>query len=346
MTALFLILIVLAVIVVGGLLYLYSLPADYKVSRSQTMNVSAEKIFNRVLDFHSWGEWSPWLMHEPTAELKFGDEVKVTEVGGFYTWNGKAIGSGKLTHTGIKKEKPDRLEQKIEQKIEFRKPFRSVCKVEWTFATTQKGGAEVTEVSWSMQGRMPFLFRFMTKKMDGMIGMDYEMGLLMLNRLLDDRADRFELDFTGKVTRTEGIAAYEACGGSISALAVTMKQAFDKVFEILKQRNIRPIGPAFAAYHKVNMKKMHCTYDCAIPVGESVGDTPYTKNYPGGEYFKIRYRGSYDYMKHAWHAAMSHVRMNKYKWDGSRPSLEVYEKDMTKADTPNDYVTDIYVPIK
>ncbi len=340
MTVLFLILIVLAVIVVGGLLYLYSLPADYKVSRTRTMHVSAEKVFNRVLDFRSWGEWSPWLMHEPTAERKFGDEAEVTEVGGFYTWSGKAIGAGKLTHVGI--EKPVH----IEQKIEFRKPFRSVCKVEWAFATTQKGGAEFTEVTWSMQGRMPFLFRFMTKKMDGMIGMDYEMGLLMLNRLLDGRADRFELDFTGKVSRPASIAAYAACSGSMSELAVTMKQAFDKVFGILKQRNIQPVGPAFAAYHKVNMKKTHCTYDCAIPVDESVGDTTYTKNYPGGEYFKIRYRGGYDYMKHVWYAAMSHVRMNKYKWDRSRPPLEVYEKDMTKTDTPNDYVTDIYVPIK
>ena len=326
---------ILAVALVGGLLYLYSLPADYTVSRSREMDVAAEKVFNSVLDFKSWPKWSPWLMHEPNAKLEYSRNL--TQEGGNYTWLGKMIGSGKLTH--VKIEKPNY----IEQKIEFIKPFRSVCKVEWEFTPVKEGK---TRVTWTMHGRMPFFFRFMTKHMDRMIGLDYDMGLVMLNRLLDAKADLFRLEYTGVVSRPGCRGVYEACSSSMNEFGTVMPKAYDRVSENMDKRKIKAIGSAFTAYHKVDMRKQRAEYDCVIPVTDSVQDTTYAQTYEGGKYVKVRMHGSYAYMEHAWYSAMSHLRMKKYKMDKKRPSLEVYEVDMQKAKSPNEYVTDIYVPIK
>ena len=331
------ILIIVGIILIAGISYLLSLPGAYHVSKSRTMNVPVEQVFDRVLDFQSWSEWSPWIMHDADTHLEFSD--KITEVGGYYSWESRTIGSGKMTHAAIDKS------NHIEQKIEFIKPFRSVCKITWDFTHPQEDQIEIT---WGMQGKMPFLFRFMTKNVKKMVGLDYEMGLLMLNHLLDKKSDKFEMEFVGETTRSDSTVIYEACSGSKQSLPETMEKAFGGLFEKLKEKNIKNTGPSLTAYHKVNIGKDHFVYDCAFPVDPSDDSDSQSliKSYPGGKYFKVCYRGSYNYMEHAWYASMSHLRITKRKFDKSRPCLEVYEVEKTTAKTPNDYVTDIYLPIK
>ena len=107
-------------------------------------------------------------MHEPGTTLAFSD--KPDQEGGWYTWDGKLIGAGKLTHEKFTGE------EKIEQRIEFKRPFKSVCKVWWEL---EKKDDSTTLVSWNMDGKMPFLFRFMAKKMPEYISKDYDTGLYM-----------------------------------------------------------------------------------------------------------------------------------------------------------------------
>ena len=140
------------------------------------MNVDRQTVFNKVRDFRSWAEWSPWLMHEPDTRLEFSQSPE--QEGGWYTWDGDRVGAGKLTHVSI--EPPDR----IEERIEFLRPFKSVSAVWWEFV--DRDGQ--TEVSWNMKGAMPFFFRFMTRMMSVMIGKDYDLGLALLRGTLDPRA--------------------------------------------------------------------------------------------------------------------------------------------------------------
>lgn len=161
-------LIILAVVIIGALVYLASLDGNYTVKRSKLINADIQRVFNKLRDFKTWSDWSPWLMHEPDTKLEFSDNP--SEVGGFYTWDGQRVGAGKLTHVAFDAPK------KIEERIEFTRPFKSVCQV--SFELAEKEGQ--TEVNWIMQGKMPFLFRFMTQKTAGMIAKDYDLGLAML----------------------------------------------------------------------------------------------------------------------------------------------------------------------
>ncbi|MCU7810598.1 MAG: SRPBCC family protein, partial [Candidatus Thiodiazotropha sp. (ex Notomyrtea botanica)] len=145
-------LIIIAFIVAVPLFYLATLDGGFKVRRSLVIASDRKTVFDKVRDFRSWRDWSPWLMHEPDTALTYSDTPD--QEGGWYTWDGKTVGAGKLTHVQFTGN------EMIEQRIEFKRPFKSVSKVWWEFERTDKG---TTRVHWNMAGKMPFLFRFMAK---------------------------------------------------------------------------------------------------------------------------------------------------------------------------------------
>ena len=141
----------LALIVVAALAYLFTLPADFEVRRSLLMSLDRQRVFDKVRDLTSWNEWSPWLMHEPDAKLTYSGNPD--REGGSFSWDGKYIGAGTLTH--VRLDAPVR----IDQRIVFKRPFKSESEVWWEFA--DRDGQ--TEVTWGMRGRMPFFLRFLTR---------------------------------------------------------------------------------------------------------------------------------------------------------------------------------------
>lgn len=59
----------LAVIVLAGLIYLSTLDKNYAIRCSLFMDVDAQTVFEKVRDFKTWKDWSPWLLHEPDTNL-------------------------------------------------------------------------------------------------------------------------------------------------------------------------------------------------------------------------------------------------------------------------------------
>jgi len=329
------ILILLFLIITGIIAYLATLEGNYDIRRSKLIKTDIDAAFNKIRDFRSWADWSPWIVHEPDTQLEFSDNC--TEEGGFYTWDGKRVGAGKLTH--VKFEQP----HGIEQRIEFIRPFKSVCQVAFEFA--EKDGQ--TEVTWTMHGKMPFLFRFMTKKTAEMISKDYDLGLAMLAGQLDPTTEYPVLDFQGEATLEPMYSLCEGFEGEEQEMETAMKAGFPKLMSYIEQNSGQICGSPYTAYHKVNLKTMYFVCDMAIPVGEGINAGEYQlKTLGGGRYYKVGLKGSYDFMELAWYSAMAHARMLKFKVDKNRPSLEIYANDPEKVESSNELQTMLYVPIK
>ena len=325
----------LLLVMVGGLIYLGRLPGAYLVRRSLSMNVERQRVFDKVRDMASWKEWSPWLLHEPATRLAFSDDVD--QEGGFYTWDGRLVGAGKLTHvrfTGV---------ERIEQRIEFTRPFKAVSKVWWEFA--EDGGQ--TEVTWCMQGRMPFVLRFMTDMTRSMIEKDYDLGLAMLRGVLDPDAERPVIEFAGEVQREAQTALTLPFKGGLQDMVKAMQAGFPKLNAYAEQTGIVPAGPLFAAYYKVDPKAMYFEGDMALPVRGDVDAGEFTRRtIADGRCFKVSLQGSYDFLELAWYSAMCHLRMRKLKLDKRRPTLEVYENDPQAVAHSNQILTSLYLPLK
>lgn len=329
------ILVILALILAAPLVYLATLDGTYEVRRSLLMSVDRLTVFNKIRDFRSWAEWSPWLMHEPDTRLEFSETPD--QEGGWYRWDGKRVGAGKLTHVRI--ESPGR----IEERIEFLRPFKSVNSVWWEFE--QKEGQ--TEVSWNMKGTMPFLFRFMTPMMSLMIGKDYELGLAMLRGKLDPQAEMPRIQFEGETVLESRQALTIPFKGGKDEMITAMTRGFPELAAHVEQSGGCLTGMPFTAFHKVNPKTMYFECDIAVPVAQDTPDGDFVRKTLGaGKYSKVSVEGSYNFLELAWYSAMNHIRMLKLKMDKSRPSLEVYENDPETVAHTNEIHTSLYIPIR
>lgn len=299
---LYTLLIFLLLALAGMVIYLFFQEGTYTVRRSQLVNAGIDTVFDKIRDFKSWAEWSPWLIHEPETKLEFSGNC--SEEGGFYTWDGQRIGAGKLTH--VKFERPHR----IVQKIEFFRPFKSVCEVGFEFAEEEGQ----TRVAWIMQGKMPFLLRFMTKKTRDMIEKDYDLGLAMLNGQLDDNAEYPVLQFEGETVLESVQSLCKGFSGGLEAMEEAMKQGFPKLMDFIEQQDGKAVGAPFSAYHKVDIKTMQFVCDMAIPVEDGIDAGEYQlKKLGGGRFFKVTMKGSYQFLELAWYSAIAHVHMIKLK---------------------------------
>jgi effector-binding domain-containing protein len=329
-------LIIIAVVVAITLLYLASLDGSFTVRRSLVIPVDQKTLFNKIRDFRHWSDWSPWLMHEPETTLTFSDTPE--QEGGWYSWDGRTVGAGKLTHERFIDE------QKIEQRIEFKRPFKSVNKVWWELEPIDEN---TTQVHWNMAGSMPFLLRFMTKKIQSYVSKDYDTGLYMLRGDLVADAEVPRFTFDGPVERPQQTALTISFEGQLEALKKAISEGLPKLGNYIDDNQLSTTGSPFIIYHKANTDKMYFICDMAWPVSKETTSSAFEiKTYPGGRYYKTTLQGSYDFMELAWYQAYAHLHMQKIRPQHKRASLEIYENDPGSVGHSNEIITAIYIPIK
>jgi uncharacterized protein YndB with AHSA1/START domain len=163
------ILVIAAVAVILG--FAASRPGSFRVARTDFIEAPPEKVFVLINDFHLWQQWSPWEKLDPAMTRALSGTTN--GVGAIYNWSGnKKVGEGRMEIASA--EPPARLVIKLE----FVKPWKASNTVEFIL----NGRADGTEVTWSMMGASPFMFKLMGlfMNMDQMIGGDFERGLANL----------------------------------------------------------------------------------------------------------------------------------------------------------------------
>ena len=168
----------IAILFVGlmaGILGLASLqPDSFRVERSASINAPASVIFPFINDLQRWSAWSPYEKIDPAMKRTFSGAASGT--GAVYAWDGNNdVGAGRME---IIAETPP---SQLSIQLDFLRPMEGRNQVEFTL--NEAGG--VTEVTWSIQGPMPFLSKIMCLffDMDKMIGKDYEAGLAALKKV-------------------------------------------------------------------------------------------------------------------------------------------------------------------
>jgi len=322
---------VIAAVLLAALTYLARQDGKYHVKRSLEIEAPSEAVFATIVDFKTWPEWSPWLMHEVDTKISYSDNYQ--DEGGYYSWDGKVVGAGKLSHISINPT------TSLNQQIEFIRPFKSVNQVAWEF----ENRGEKTLVSWTMAGNMPFLFRFMTKQMEPMIGSDHELGLAQLNGYMNSAAPHPELAFIDS-EELENFSYWAIpCNGNLRQLEAARQSSI----EALETAATGISGLALTLYHQFDPLAAHYQAEIAISVSDGSPASNYTRReFIGGRYFKMTLRGDLRFLPLGWHALFSHCRMHKHKFDKQRPALEIYLDDVTRISGGNQFTTALYLPIK
>ena len=158
--------VLVAIIAVLGLAA--SKPNTFVVKRSIVIKAPPERLVAMVDDFHRWRAWSPWEKIDPNMSRAY--EGPASGVGAAYGWSSSGkVGAGRME---VKSVTADR---EVLIQLDFLKPFKASNLARFTFAPEADG----TRVTWSMEGKSPFISKLMglVFNMDQAIGGDFEKGL-------------------------------------------------------------------------------------------------------------------------------------------------------------------------
>ncbi|MBP6002154.1 MAG: SRPBCC family protein [Pyrinomonadaceae bacterium] len=154
-------------------------PADFKITRSVTINASADRVFEQVNDFHKWDAWSPWAKLDPAMKTTYSGPS--AGVGSSYAWAGNSdVGEGKMT---ILESRPP---EHIRIELEFISPFAAKNMTDFSF----KPDGDKTHVTWSMVGTNNFVAKMfgLFINMDKLVGGDFEKGLAQMKTAVETAA--------------------------------------------------------------------------------------------------------------------------------------------------------------
>src|SRR5262245_43782853 len=168
------ILIIIAVVIAGILIFAATKPDVFRVQRSATIAAPADKIFPHLLDFKRWPSWSPYEKKDPDMKRSFSGPP--TGPGATYAWEGdKNVGEGRIEITDVSPN------ARLAFDLIMLKPFQARNKGEFTLEPQGAG----TRVTWAMYGPAPFITKLMQVfcNMDRMVGGDFEKGLADLKTI-------------------------------------------------------------------------------------------------------------------------------------------------------------------
>lgn len=321
------------------LYYSYSLPDNhtpmkYHVERSIRIHAPKDAVKPLIQDFNHWNSWSPWTIAEPDCPIEIkGDPEKP---GHSMRWDGKIIGSGENVLVAND-------DHSITYDLSFLKPFKSKAK---TAFHLQENNGE-TQVTWTMDSKMPFFLFFMVPTMKAWIGMDYDRGLRMLKGMAEEGS-------INATTTNQGLVdlkgfSYVGIKRTVSfdGIGDLMQKDFDTLTEYFVHKHDIVPEHWVALYPKMNMKKQQMTYVAAIS-DEGLGDVPLSSEYVRGEVasskaLEIKHDGTYDFIGNAWGMGMMYLRARKIKQSGT--PFEKYWNN-PKEVPAEDLKTSVYFPVK
>jgi uncharacterized protein YndB with AHSA1/START domain len=170
------ILIGLAVIIVLFVVVVSMRPADFKVTRSATIDAPPEVVFTQVNDLHNWEAWSPWAKLDPNAKNTY--EGPPAGQGAAFAWDGNNnVGAGRMT---ITESRPGEL---VRFKLDFERPMKGTNIAEFIF----KPSGNQTVVSWTMTGKYSFMGKAFDLVMncEKMVGGQFDQGLAQMKTLAE-----------------------------------------------------------------------------------------------------------------------------------------------------------------
>jgi uncharacterized protein YndB with AHSA1/START domain len=168
---------VIAVIGIAAILiYAATLPKDFSVSRTVTINAPREKIFPLINDLKRFNEWNPFAKQDPTIVITYDGPQSGKGAG--YSWDSK--GKAGKGSSGITDTSPP---SRVNMRLDMEKPMEGHPNI--TFTLEPKG--TVTEVSWTMVGPYPYINRIFGTifNMDKIIGGTFAAGLSDLKALAE-----------------------------------------------------------------------------------------------------------------------------------------------------------------
>lgn len=253
--------VVLVVIAVAAILALgiYE-PKDITVARTTLIKAPKEEVFQQIVLFKNWVNWSPWYKMD-SGNMKMAYYGTDGQPGSGYTWEGSdKTGAGNMGDSAVNGTQ-------MTYKLTFTKPDRGTAWGDMIATDT----AAMTKVTWTWHMHFPFPFNavLVCLNMDKMLGGDFEAGLNNMKAYVESHTaaatppvaiEVKEVDYPGHIF--EGIRNTVPMSGM-------MKLFDDARGEVTTEAGTKINGPFAGIFYTWDMEKMSTDMMACFPVADS-----------------------------------------------------------------------------
>jgi hypothetical protein len=171
--------VLIAIVVVAVLVLGLIEPTDILVSRSTVIKAPKEAVFEQMVMFKNWPNWSPWYKTDSTMKMTYSGTDG--QPGSSYHWVGdeKKAGEGEMKNTAVNGTE-------LTFDVTFTKPDRGTAHGILKAVDT----AGMTKATWSFSIHIGFPWNAMCvfMNMDKMLGGDFESGLANMKQYVESHA--------------------------------------------------------------------------------------------------------------------------------------------------------------
>lgn len=319
---------------VGGSLYLATLDGHYEVKRTHLINAPIEVAFDVVNDYKTWEQWGPWNETDSTIVYTFPE--KTVGVGATFFWKASS-GDGNM----------ENLVSVLNDSIQDITYFdgKGIVNGTWKFKKAAKG----VEVTWKMNGEMPFMARFMATKMETEIGPMLERGLNLLETYIQKNMQEFSIESFGAVDYSGGYYIYQTTSCRFDEIGSQMNGIISNLETFVESNNIEAAGKPFSIIHKWDDVMQTAMFSACIPIKERLITTDKTVMVGMMEpqrVFKTILKGDYSNLFAAWETAYKNIAVQGLVTKLNAEPFEVYITNKNEVPNPAKWITEIYIPIE
>lgn len=313
------------------------LPDTAHVERSLVIDAPACNVYALVNSYQRFNDWSPWAKLDPKATYTYtgpeeGPGAKVA-----WTSDNPQVGTGSQE---IINARPC---EQVDQKLEFAGQGEATS----TYRIVAEGGK--VRVTWSFDATFggDLVGRYFGLVMDGMVGPDFEQGLLDLQRLV---AALPPADITGllveRLTLDPLPFAYVTTTCPRTEVGHALGTAYDQVQQYATAHDLKLTGAPLAIY--TGATEATYTIDAGVrlvaaPPTPAPDPDVHIGSSPAGLMLKVVHRGSYALLGQTHDRAAAWLAIHGLESGGSE--WEEYISDPAK--TPEDQLlTNVYYPIR
>lgn len=241
------------------------LPDTAHVERSITIESPPATVYVALNGFGQFDRWSPWAQLDPEADYRV--EGAPMGVGARMSWHSEnpAVGGGSQR---IVESVPNR---RIVIELTF-DGFDSENRSAFELAPVEHG----TRLTWSYDTRFDgnLLNRYFGLLLDGMIGPDYEKGLVELKRLIEQELPA--TDFSGLAVDIREVSSrpmiYRSAAAEADQIPATLAQCFGELSRFVEQHALQIAGEPFAITRQYDDESGFWRFDAAYALDQRPGE--------------------------------------------------------------------------
>ncbi|KAA3650848.1 MAG: hypothetical protein DWP98_03820 [Bacteroidetes bacterium] len=329
------ILIVLVAIIAIFLVYSSTQPNKAIVSESIEINKPAKVIYQELVNFPNWGNWSVWSKMDPDMKNVYSE--KMGEVGSSSEWTSENpnVGSGKQEVVELRENEYMKLQMNF---------------ADWPgtkyaeFILKEQEG--VTTVTWTYEGsETPFYLNFTNGFIETMLAQNYKDGLVNMKSYMESLETVVENPKNLEIVEVEpqNILSIKdsTTAGQISKKLMELYTELSIYLEMHK--DVKANGKELALYHFYSPDKV--ILEAAIPYsGKAKNDgRVVVKQTPSGKVIKGIHYGSYETSGDIHEAIEKYMTESDIEYIG--PCWEVYMNNASEVN-PESLETQVFYPIK